>query len=425
MTEGSGSPPDTLLPSLTRRSLLAGAGGVVMSAPAVVRAQGASKRRIAVIGAGVFGTWTAEHLRRAGHAVTLVDAFGPAHSRASSGGESRMTRAGYGKDEIYSRMARDSLVEWKTLSARSGLPIFVEHGVLFFTQKPDAYFADSIAVNRRIGLPIVEMNRAQMAQRFPMIDFAGVETGFFEPGFGALMARRAVQTLAEQITSAGVIQRRMAVTSIRTTGRGAEAVLDKSGAAINAELFVFALGPWLPKLFPDLLADRIFATRQEIFYFAPPAGDVIFQPGSMPGWADFNGGDIYYGFPELEGKGVKFAHDTHGAVIDPDTQSRSTSKAALDNVLAVRDRRFPGLRGAPLIGSEVCQYENSASGDFLIDRHPTLSNVILVGGGSGHGFKHGPEVGRLAAALALSSGPQTEKRFTLATKDKNQNREIH
>lgn len=425
MTKGSGGPPASPLPILTRRSLLTGAGGVAVAAPAIVKAQGMSRRRIAVIGAGVFGTWTAEHLRRAGHAVTLVDAFSPAHSRASSGGESRMTRAGYGKDEIYSRMARDSLVEWKLLSTRSGLPIFVEHGVLFFTNKADAYFADSVAVNRRLGLPIEQMDGPQMARRFPMIDFTGIETGFLEPRFGALMARRAVQTLARQISSYGVDRQSMAVTSLRTRGGRARSVADQSGAAIEADQFVFALGPWLPKLFPELLADRIFATRQEVFYFAPPAGDAKFQPGAMPGWADFNGGDVYYGFPDLEGKGVKFAHDTHGAIVDPDTQSRTYTKPALDNVLAFRDRRFPGLRGAPLIGAEVCQYENSSNGDFLIDRHPDLANVILVGGGSGHGFKHGPEVGRLAAALTLSTGPQPEPRFTLATKGKSQNREVH
>jgi len=425
MTKGSGTPPASPLPPLTRRSLLTGAGGAVVAAPAIVRAQGLSRRHIAVIGAGVFGTWTAEHLRRAGHAVALVDAFGPAHSRASSGGESRMTRAGYGKDEIYSRMARDSLVEWKLLSTLSGLPIFVEHGVLFFTTKADAYFVDSVAVNRRLGLPIEQMDGTQMARRFPMIDFGGVETGFLEPRFGALMARRAVQTLARQISSYGVDRRTMAVASLRAKGGRAQAVVDKGGKAIDADQFVFALGPWLPKLFPDLLANRIFATRQEVFYFAPPAGDLQFQPGQMPGWADFNGGDVYYGFPDLEGKGVKFAHDTHGPVVDPDTQSRTYSKLALEKMLAFRDRRFPRLRGAPLIGAEVCQYENSSNGDFLIDRHPDLANVVLVGGGSGHGFKHGPEVGRLAAALVLSGAAQAEPRFTLATKATTQAREVH
>lgn len=145
----------------------------------------------------------------------------------------------------------------------------------------------------------------------------------------------------------------------------------------------------------------------------------------MPGWADFNAGDMYYGFPDLEARGVKFAHDKHGVPVDPDTQSREPTRAALDEVIAFRDRRFPLLKGAPLTGAEVCQYENSSNGDFLIDRHPAMTNIVLVGGGSGHGFKHGPEVGRLAAALISGGGNQPEPRFSLATMGETQNREVH
>ncbi len=144
----------------------------------------------------------------------------------------------------------------------------------------------------------------------------------------------------------------------------------------------------------------------------------------MPGWADFNAGDIFYGFPDLENRGVKFANDKHGVLVDPDTQDRRPTQAAIDEIVAFRDRRFPGLRGAPLIGAEVCQYENSSNGDFLIDTHPGLSNVLLVGGGSGHGFKHGPEVGRYAAAR-LFGVVKEEPRFSLATKGETQHREVH
>jgi glycine/D-amino acid oxidase-like deaminating enzyme len=382
-----------------------------------------SAARVAVIGAGVFGAWTAEHLRRAGHRVTLVDMAGPANNRASSGGESRMTRAGYGKDEIYSRMARDSLVEWKALSSISGLPIFHPHGVLFFTGTPDDYFTQSLAVNRRLGLPIEELTRPQLQRRFPMIDFSGVELGMFEPGFGALMARRAVQTLVQRYVEQGGQYRHEAVHTLQHQGGKLVSVGLSRGSPLSADLFVFALGPWLPKLFPQLLAGRIVATRQEVFFFAPPNADRNFESGVMPGWADFNGGDVYYGFPDLEGRGVKFAHDAHGAEVDPDTQSRQPTKAALDEIVAFRDRRFPMLRNAPLTEARVCQYENSSNGDFLIDRHPALPNIILVGGGSGHGFKHGPEVGRLAAKLA-AGGPQEEPRFTLVTKGKAQKREV-
>ena len=424
MKQGSGTPSKSLLPSLTRRSLLTGAGGVSLSASLLNAAPAGSKAHVAVIGAGVFGAWTAHNLLGLGHKVTLIDAHGPAHSRASSGGESRMTRAAYGKDEIYARMATDSLAHWKSLSLASGLPIFHQSGVLFFSAKRDDYLTDSLAVAQRLGLSTEELTPAQMARRYPMIDFNGITTGLIEPGFGALMARRSVQTLVDRFVRAGGNYLQAKVDPPTGTGRLSSIKLS-NGDRLAADQFVFALGPWLGKTFPALLADRIFATRQEIFFFAAPAGDKRFGPGALPGWADMNGGDLYYGFPDLEGRGVKFARDTHGVRVDPDTQSRKPSEAALAEIIAFRDRRFPALRNAPLTESRVCQYENSSNGDFLIDRHPTMSNVILVGGGSGHGFKHGPEVGRIAAALAASEGKQSEPRFTLATKATTQSREVH
>ena len=411
-------------PRLTRRSLLIGAGGAVVSAGAARATITRRKERVAVVGAGAFGAWTAHHLQSAGHKVTLVDAWGAAHARASSGGESRLTRAAYGKDEIYTRMAFDSLPQWKALSAVSGLPIFIPCGVVFFASAPDAYFSNSLDVHRRLSLRIEQLDRTELQKRFPMIDFAGVELGLWEPGFGALMARRSVQTLVDRFVRAGGEYRLGAVAApVGSNGRLDEIVLS-SGEKIGADRFVFALGPWLPKLFPDVLGGRIFATRQEVFFFAPPAGDRSFEPGAMPGWADFDGENVFYGFPDLENRGVKFANDKHGVLVDPDTHSRRPTDAALAEIIAFRDRRFPALKGAPLTEARVCQYENSSNGDFLIDLHPQLENVLLVGGGSGHGFKHGPEVGRHAAELLLGTG-KAEPRFSLTTKAATQNREVH
>ena len=387
-------------------------------------AQRATGERVAVIGAGVFGAWTAHHLQQQGKAVTLVDAYAPAHSRASSGGESRLTRAGYGRDSIYTRMAWDSLPQWKALSEVSGLPIFINSGVLFFSHVRDDYFAGAVEVHRELGLKIDELDRAELQKRFPMIDFTGVEVGLHEPGFGVLMARRSVQTLVDRFVRAGGTYVEGLAQPPSASGGRLDEVRLASGESIRADRFVFAAGPWLPKLFPDVIGPRIRPTRQEVFYFAPPAGDRRFLAAEMPGWADFNAGDIYYGTPELEGRGVKFAHDAHGPMVDPDTQDRRPSEAALADVIAFRDRRFPALRAAPLTGAEVCQYENSSNGDFLIDVHPVMANVVLVGGGSGHGFKHGPEVGRRAAELTLGKG-SAEPRFSLATKKVEHKREVH
>jgi glycine/D-amino acid oxidase-like deaminating enzyme len=385
---------------------------------------GAGREHVIVAGAGVFGAWTAHRLLNAGHRVTLIDAFGPGNALASSGGESRLIRAAYGRDAIYTRMARDSLPEWKALSTAAGLPIFHPTGVLFFFATEEPYFLDTVAVHRELGLASEVLTAAEMAKRFPMIDFSGIAVGILEPRFGALMARRAVQTLVDRFVRLGGEYRIGSILPPESAGTRLRSVTLSTGEQIDADRFVFALGPWLPKLFPQILGGRIVPTRQEIYFFAPPAGDNRFEPAQMPGWADFNHGDMFYGVPDLESRGVKFAHDVHGPVVDPDTQSRSPTEAALAEVVEFRDRRFPPLQGAPLTEARVCQYENSSNGDFLIDFHPQFENALLAGAGSGHGFKHGPEVGRYAAAR-LFGEVKEEPRFSLATKGETRNRAVH
>ena len=242
-------------------------------------------------------------------------------------------------------------------------------------------------------------------------------------GLGALMARRSLQTLKAIYARTGDY-RRAAIKPPRAVD-GALRVETLDGEAIVAAQYCFACGPWLPKLFPELLGDRITPTRQEVFFFATPPGDDRFSPGKLPGWADFNAGDLYYGFPDLEGRGFKIANDVHGEVVDPDTLERTPSAKALADARRFMSMRFPILAAQPLNESRVCQYENSSSGDFLIDRHPEWKQVLLLGGGSGHGFKHGPAVGRAAAGMLLDPATAAEPRFSLATKARTRSRAVH
>ena len=378
-----------------------------------------------VIGDGVLGTWTAWHLRKSGQRVLLLDAFGAAHARASSGGESRLTRGSYGQDEIYTRMAFDSLAQWKWLSDLSGLPILHQIGVLFFFQKREAYVDQSLEVHGRLKLPTLELDRAALEQRYPQVFWKDVEVGLLEPGFGVLMARRAVQSLLRQFVKAGGEYRTASVKPPPDASKPLAAIELADGSSISATNYVFACGPWLPRMFARLLGPRIFPTRQEVFFFATPPGDARFAGGALPGWADFNSGDIFYGMPDLESRGFKVAHDKHGPPIDPDRGDRVASPGALADARAYLARRFPALANAQLNEERVCQYENSSNGDLLIDRHPTAPNVLLVGAGSGHGFKHGPEVGRYAAELLTGKLKSPESRFSLATKAEQQNRAVH
>jgi sarcosine oxidase len=200
-----------------------------------------------------------------------------------------------------------------------------------------------------------------------------------------------------------------------------DAVTTRAGETIDGDTFVFACGPWLPKLFPNLLDGRIVATRQEVLYFGPPPGDCRFAPPALPAWIDF--GEEMYGVPDLEARGFKIALDRHGPVFDPDTGDRFAGET-LPEIRAYLARRFPGLADAPLVGSEVCQYENTCTGDFLIDRHPEFGNVWLVGGGSGHGFKHGPAIGEYMVHLVADGGAPDE-RFRLSTKQRLQRRAVY
>ena len=412
------------MPVVSRRELLL-AGAAAAAAPGAARAQPARSWDSVVVGAGAFGAWTAAHLRRRGERVLLLDAWAPGHARSSSGGESRMTRSAYGRDEVYTRMATDSLAEWRGLSNRAELPLFHRTGVLFFFPRVEPYLEESLEVHRRLGLPTERLDRRALRRRFPMIEFDGIEAGIYEPGFGALMARRAVQALVAEFVGSGGAYRQAAVEP-PTGGSGPlREIRTADGERIAAARFVFACGPWLPRLFPDLLGRRIFPTRQEVFFFAPPAGDGRFAVGRLPGWADFNGGDIYYGFPDLEGRGFKIAHDAHGPRVDPDTLERTPSAEGLADVRRYIARRFPALAGRPLSEARVCQYENSSNGDLLIDFHPQRPNLLLVGAGSGHGFKHAPEVGRYAAALLAGTLPRVEPRFSLASKAETQSRDVH
>ena len=412
---------------ISRRRLLTGgaAAAALGTAPARIAAQGRADWDVAVVGAGVFGAWTAFRLQQAGKRVLLLDAWGPAHARASSGGESRMTRGSYGADRVYTDMAVQSLPEWRSLSLRSGQPIFHELGVLFFFPTGESFLEQTMQVHRQMGLPTELLPPRELRRRFPQIDFEGVHAGLYEPRFGALMARRAVQGLVAEFVRLGGEYRQARVAPPTGRGHALERIETGNGDPVRARQFVFACGPWMGRIFPDLLGTRIFPTRQEVFFFAPPPGDDRYQPGRLPGWAEFNQGDIYYGFPDLEGRGFKIAHDAHGPLMDPDTGDRIASPEALRDVRAFLVRRFPGLADRPLTEARVCQYENSSNGDLLIDRHPRWPNVVLVGAGSGHGFKHGPAVGQYAASLLLGSLERAEPRFSLATKQEVAARSVH
>lgn len=382
---------------------------------------------VAVVGAGVFGAWVAHELRHAGASVILLDAYGPAHARASSGGESRIIRMGYGADEIYTRWSARALPKWQQLFARMRRPeLFRRTGVLWIAPPTHQFATDSLAAMQKLGIPAEKLSVTDLRHRYPQVAFEEDAWGILETESGVLMARRAVQAVVDEFERLGGDYRQAAVERPGQAGKILESITTLNRHTVSAGQFVFACGAWMGKVFPELLGPRIFPSRAEIFFFGLPAGVMQFDEAHLPTWLYL--ADEFYGMPDIEHRGLKVANDRHGGPADPDTQSRIPTPEAIDAAREFVARRFPTLANAPIVESRVCQYENTSNGDFLIDRHPQMENVWLVGGGSGHGFKHGPSVGEYVAAHVLgrtTAETATEPRFSLATKANTQQRAVH
>ena len=366
-----------------------------------------------VVGAGAFGGWSALALRRAGFRVTLVDAWGAGNSRASSGGETRVIRTVYNGVALYTEMAARALTLWREAEARWRQQVFYRTGALWMCASDDSYVRKSLQPVKDAGLTIEQLSVENATRRYPQVSFAGVRSIYYEPEAGLLTARAACELVRETFVKEGGTYKQVSVQPPDPrAGTRLQRIALSDGSVLEADRFVFACGPWMGNLFPDVIGRRIVATRQEVFFFGPAPGDARFDSGTMPVWVHI-GDRLVYGIPNHERRGFKVADDTAGPEVDPTTIDRVPSAEGVSRAREIVRERFPALSNAPIVDARVCQYEASTDGNFLVDRHPQLDNVWLVGGGSGHGFKMGPALGEHVASL-VQGRSQPHALFTLS-----------
>jgi len=360
-----------------------------------------AKPHVAVIGAGAFGGWTALFLLERGARVTLLDAWGPGNSRASSGGETRIMRGTYGPDQPYTATAASALKLWQKYERRWKRQFLHRTGVLWMVSNhDDAFERGSLEPLREAGIEFRELSAAQMKKRWPQVNFAGVHWGILEPQCGYLDARASCQAVLDAFLAEGGEYRQVAVSAEGLETSPIQSLRLSDDSRLKADQYVFACGPWLGKLFPQTLGSVIRPTKQDIFFFGPPPGDARFTDAQLPVWGD-HGNRFFYGIPGSDRRGFKVADDTRGGDFDPSNGERVVSPATLKRVREYVAFRFPAMKNAPLLESRVCQYEQTSDSNFVVDRHPQIDNVWLLGGGSGHGFKHGPAIGEIMADLIL------------------------
>jgi sarcosine oxidase len=322
----------------------------------------------AVVGAGVFGTSTARELAQRGWDVRVLEQYAPGNVRSGSGGDTRLLRFSHGDAEWYTVLARRALELWHELEAETGVRLFEPVGVAWFETGDDDFTQRSEETLRRLGIPCERLTPGESQRLYPSLGVDDLRSTLLEPGAGVLYARLATQLLAR--------------------GLHVEAARAVPDAAPGADVVVWACGPWLPKLFPELVEQRV--TRRDVFF----AG-VDGTWSGTPAFCDYAG--PYYGHGELGGYGLKVAWDGPGAEIDPDALERLPDGESLQLSRDYLARRFPALADAPVVGARVCQYDLTADTHFLCARHPERDGWWLLGGGSGHGFKHGPALAEYVA----------------------------
>lgn len=409
----------------SRRTILKAAVGLAATAmlPRRVRASArsderpAAKRpRVVVIGAGAFGGWTALSLQRRGAQVTLVDAWGAGHSRASSGDETRVIRAVYNGDATYIDMVQRAWSHWHAAEERWQRQVFTPTGAVWMYEGADTEATSSAPLLAARGVTLERLTPDEVGKRWPQIRPDGLRSAYYEPGAGYLLARASCELVRDEFVRLGGAWRlAQAKPAAIRDGRLSGVELGTDSGTIErleADAYVFACGPWLGGLFPEAVGRGVLPTRQDVVYVGLAAGDSRFDDSRFPVWVNY-GSRLMYGIPGNERRGFKVADDTPGVPFDPTRGDRRVTPAAIALARGILARRFPALADAPIVETRVCQYEMSPIGDFLMDRHPGASNTWLLGGGSGHGFKMGPAVGETMANQVLD-GEAPAAKFSYA-----------
>lgn len=374
---------------------------------------------VVVIGAGSFGMWTALNLRRLGANVTVVDPYGPGNSRQTSGGETRGVRTSYGDRPHglqWTRWAAEAIRRWSRWDEEGSerlLPrLFFNTGDLILREEMIPYLEDTQANWDTAGIPYEVLTPEEVHARWPWIKLDGIGVALYEPGAGVVRARRAIESVAKVFQEeGGVVRTALAAIGASSGARLLDVTLEP-GDSLAGSTFVFALGPWFPKVFPDLMGKRLRTPIGHVFYFGVPPGDTRFMFPNMPSY----GVPGCTGWPALGLDHRGFRVRTGGrAPEDPDVSDRWIDKEFHERPRQILADYFPDLVGAPVLETRACHYESSVDRNFIIDRHPDYDNVWLAGGGSAEGFKFGPVIGEYVArrVLELDNDPELAEQFRL------------
>lgn len=343
-----------------------------------------------VVGGGVAGSATAWWLAREGRDVTLLEQFGPGHNRGSSHGAVRIFRFVYPEAD-YVRLAHEALPLWRLAEAESGETLLEQTGGIDMGDESRLRALAEALDRERVGFEWLDP--ATAATRFRGFAFTGPV--LFQPGGGRCYAERSVAAFQRMAAARGATVH-FDVPALTVTARNGHALVETAAETYEADVCIVAAGAWVAKLVGDRLPLPALAiTREQPAYFRP-TDDTIAWPSFINHGGARRGAFASYGLFS-PGEGLKVGIHMGGQPADPDRVASGTDAAALAELETIARALLPGVDPAPL-KVEHCLYTTAPNEDFIIERS---GPIVVVSPCSGHGFKFGPAIGRMAAEYAL------------------------
>lgn len=359
---------------------------------------------VVVAGLGAHGAALVHELARRGVSVLGLDMHTPPHEYGSTTGRTRITRQAYYEDPLYVPLVQRAGELWAELEELTGTVLYRQTGGLMAGRADCELVRGCLASAERHGLPHEVLDADGIRRRFRAMQPDEDVVGVYEPNAGVLLLDACIRTLLEQAAAYGAeIRTGTRVTGWRANGDGV--TLETTSGSVHAGHAVFAAGSWLNPLLASEQSDapvqlKLTIERQTTHWFGAAPGVHGFSaaecPVTMLALAD---GRMFYTLPDV-GHGLKAALHHDGATVTADTVDRTVSTAEEERVRALLQDWMPGA-GHRVLDGAVCLYTNTPDRHFVVDRHPSYRNVLLVSACSGHGFKFATALAEVTADLAL------------------------
>jgi monomeric sarcosine oxidase len=354
---------------------------------------------VIVIGAGAMGTAAAAHLARRGASVLAVDRFPVGHARGSSHGQSRLIRLAYFEHPDYVPLLRRARDLWRNLEHDVDRPLLVESGLLTSGPAAGTVLAGTLRSARDHGLAVERLGSREAMARWPAFRIADDWESVFEAEAGHLAVEACVRGHAEvALRNGGRIEADHDVRGWRIEAAGV--VVETAKEEFTAARLVLCPGPWAGGLL-HLPGIPFTVLRKSLFWYAAAGGLTARDAAALPAFAFDTLQGFFYGFPQLDDRGLKVADHGGGQIAtDPLSVDRRIDPGEQATIERWLDAHLPGV-GRRRTAHEVCLYTMSPDGHFIVGLHPEHPQVAIAAGFSGHGFKFASVIGEILADLAL------------------------